>query len=159
MKKFIWLFNKVEEKFLAYTFVVMIVIVFMQVVLRLLGHSNSWSEEMARYIYIWECWVGLSFCQRYQGHIRITALIGMFPPAGQKVAELLVILFSGAVAIFLAYLGFQMVDYLIGLGTKSPYVRIPYWIIYAALPVGCIGYVFRLCTDAYTLITGKDVTV
>lgn len=159
MKKTLKLFNKFEEKFLAYTFTVMIVIVFAQVVLRMIGHSNSWSEELARYIYIWECWVGLSYCQRYHGHIRITALLDVFPPAVKKVLEFTVILISGAVAAFLAYLGFQMVDYLFDLGTRSPYIRIPYWIIYTALPAGCIAYVLRLFVDTYELLTGKDVAV
>lgn len=158
MKKIIWTFNKVEEKFLAYTFIVMIVIVFTQVVLRSFGHANSWSEELARYIYIWECWVGLSFCQRYHGHIRITALSGLFSDAIQKALECVVIFLCGAVSLFLAYLGLQMVIYLLELNTNSPYMMIPYWIIYAAMPVGCVGYVFRLSLDAYTLITGKDVS-
>ncbi len=158
MKKAIKIFNNVEEKFLAYTFIIMIVIVFTQVIFRLSGHANSWSEELARYIYIWESWVGLSYCQRYHEHIRIVAVLEALPPLGKKILEFIVILLSGTVAAVLAYLGIRMVYYLYELGTFSAYLSIPNWIIYAALPVGCVGYIIRLLIDAYILITGRDVT-
>jgi TRAP-type C4-dicarboxylate transport system permease small subunit len=159
MNKILKILNYVESKFMAFTLLVMIAIVFLQVALRFIGHSNSWSEELSRYIYLWECWVGLSFCQKYHEHIRITALLDLFPPLGKKIMELIVMVMCGAFTVVLIYLGLQMVGYLIALGTATPYMRIPYWIVYAALPVGCIGYILRLMIDAYALITGKDVEI
>ncbi len=158
MKKAIKIYNQIEEKFLIITLGIMVVVVFSQVVLRMLDNSNAWSEELARYIYIWESWIGLSFCQKYHGHIRITALTVKFPPKGQKVVEVIVILSCVIFTSLLAWQGFLMVDYLIGLGTKTPYLRLSYWIIYLSLPVGCVAYVIRLIIDLYELLTGKILT-
>jgi len=159
MKKVIQLYNQIEEKFLVYTFLFMIIIVFTQVVLRLVGHANSWSEELARYIYIWECWAGVSFCQRHHEHIRITLVLDRLPGALKKINEIIVILLCIAVAAIMAYLGFEMVHYLIRIGTGSPYMGIPNWIIYAAMPVGCIAYILRLLIDGCYLITGKEEAI
>lgn len=158
MKKFIKLFNYIEEKFLAYTFVILIVIIFVQVILREIGHSNTWSEELGRYIYIWESWVGLSFCERHRENIRIYSIVEKFSGMGRKIFDLSALLLSVFAASFLIYYGIKMVVYLYDLGTLTPYIEIPNWIIYASLPVGCIAYVFRLLIDAYTMITGKVLT-
>ena len=158
MKKAIKIYNEIEEKFLIITLGIMVILVFSQVVLRMCGHSNSWSEELSRYIYIWESWIGLSFCQKFHGHIRITAVTAKLPPTGQKIMEIFVILCCAVFSAILAVIGFQMTGYLTELGTVTPYLRLPYWIIYLSLPIGCVAYVIRLLIDLFEIITGKILT-
>lgn len=156
MQKLFKIFNHIEEKFLTIGLAFLVLITFLQVIMRITGNANSWSEETARYLYIWLCWVGLSYCQREHEHIRITFLRDRLGPLGKKIIELIVIVSSGVFSIILAYLGLELVTNLIEQNTQSPYLNIPMWIIYAAVPVGCIFYVCRLVADAIAIIKGKE---
>ena len=48
----------------------------MQVVLRWFDAATVWAEELARYIMLYQVWIGAAYAVREDAHIRITALIG-----------------------------------------------------------------------------------
>ena len=54
----------------------MTLIIFVQVVLRWFGRSLVWAEELARYIMLYQVWIGAAYAVREDAHIRITAIIG-----------------------------------------------------------------------------------
>lgn len=48
-----------EETILVYSYLLVVPLLFVQVVSRyVFNHSLSWSEELARYIFIWQVWLG-----------------------------------------------------------------------------------------------------
>lgn len=160
LKKFISLYNRMEENLLVFSFAFLILIVFIQVVSRLIGNANSWSEELARYVYIWECWLGLSLCQRYHEHIRITIISEKFPIISHKVNEIIVNAICICVASILGYFGYVLVVQQMNMGTTSPYIDIPYWIIYMAMPVSCTIYAIRVfIEEVHLIVTGEEMPV
>lgn len=55
-------FEKAEEAFLVLTLVAMVALIFGQVVGRyVFSNAPSWTEEMARYIHIFQVWIGASY--------------------------------------------------------------------------------------------------
>ena len=54
--------EKLEEYFLVISMIAMVVIIFLQVVMRyVFNNSLTWSEEIARYIFLWQIWIGVSY--------------------------------------------------------------------------------------------------
>ena len=83
--------NRLENHFLVFGFAILIVVGFIQVVMRtVFNNSLSWSEELIRYIYIWLCWVGISLTQRRGEHIQLTFVLDMLPRKVQDVLKILV---------------------------------------------------------------------
>lgn len=115
----------------------MTVIIFVQVIMRYVMHNSLvWSEELARYLFIWLIYIGISYGAKIMKHIKIEAALGLFP---MKVRPIIIIigdvLFLGF-SLFITYTAFTVVQRQIGLGQKSPAMQIPMWIIYAAPMVG-----------------------
>lgn len=157
MKKgIVYYLNKFEEGFLVYSFAFSLALVFVQVCFREAGHSLSWSEEIARYLFIWQCWISVSLAERSKVHIRIFMVTKNLPQKGRLAIELLVNAMVIGINLFFIYWGIKMVMFLIGAGTTSTAVNIPMWIIYAAMPLGSFTYSLRLVGNIYGLLTGKQ---
>ena len=158
MKKFLHYIDLVEEKFMAYSLLLTVILVFMQVCLRLLDSSIPWSEELARYIFVWQCWVGVSFTERSGKHIRIEMLLNKLSPKGQKMLELVQMLLSAGIVIFLICYGSYMVAFLFRAGTTSSALRLPMYILYLSMPVSCFVYLLRVACRFYNIATGRSMT-
>lgn len=153
-------YNAFEKYVLAISFFIMIIAVFSQVVCREMGVTNSWAEELSRYIYVWECWLGLSFCQRYHRHIRVTVLSDKFPIINNRIHMIIVYLVCLLTTGLMAYYGFQLVIQQMGMGTVSPYLKVPYWIVYISMPISCMIFNIRVITEIISLIVyGKELDV
>ena len=62
MKFLRFLNDHLEEYLLVFLMVVEVVVVFAQVVTRYVFHSPlAWSEELARYMFIWLVWIGAAY--------------------------------------------------------------------------------------------------
>lgn len=149
-------FNRVEEGFLVYSFAFSLALVFIQVCFREAGHSLSWSEEIARYLFIWQCWISVSLAERSKVHIRIFMVTKNLPKKGRLGIELLVNLMVIGINGFFIYWGIQMVMFLMDAGTTSTATSIPMWLIYTAMPLGSFTYSLRLIENIYRLLTGKQ---
>ena len=70
MLKKLW--NNMEEYLLVYSLMLSVGLVFIQVVMRyVFSNSLSWSEELARYLFLWQIWVGASYAVKEHRHLRI----------------------------------------------------------------------------------------
>ncbi|PSL46990.1 TRAP-type C4-dicarboxylate transport system permease small subunit [Salsuginibacillus halophilus] len=137
--------RRLEEIILVITMVVMVVLIFYQVLSRyVLSNSLSWTEEMARYVHVWQVWIGASFAVRMDKHIKVEMVKDLLPPMYRRIVELIALLLWFFLAVVLAYIGTVVVLDMIGSGQTSPAMRIPMWIGYAAVPVGGILMSLRL---------------
>lgn len=134
-----------EEIFLIPSLIFSVGLIFVQVVMRyIFNNSISWSEELARYIYIWQTWIGVSYAARNGTHLRISMIKDRLPKNGQKVLELFVTAIWIAFAIFIIYQGIVSVKTIAGFGQMSSALQIPMQFCYAAIPVGMILMCLRL---------------
>ncbi len=115
----------------------MSLLLFVQVIMRyVFGSSLSWSEELARYIFIWLIYLGISYGAKIMKHIKIEAALGLFPKRFRPYVVIIGDLIFLAFAIFITYTAYGVVKKQILLGQTSPAIGIPMWIVYSAPMVG-----------------------
>ncbi|MBY5985944.1 TRAP transporter small permease [Halomonas sp. DP5Y7-2] len=108
--------------------------VFMRYVM---GESLSWSEELARYFFIWLIYLGISYGAREMRHIKIDAALKLFPrPARPWVVILGDVLFL-VFALYVVWTSWTVIERQMMLGQTSPAIGVPMWIVYAA---PCVGF-------------------
>lgn len=138
----IW--DHLEENILIASYLVVIPILTAQVISRyVLGHSLSWSEELARYIFIWQIWLGSSYCVQKNRHIRIDIFTHKLPKGAKNVFETFVAIVSIAFLIFLTFKGIKIVQMVSRMGQTSAALKLPMSYVYACIPVSCILMMIR----------------
>ena len=125
-----------EKWFLIISLVAMVLIIFMQVVLRWFHAATVWAEELARYIMLYQVWIGASYAVHEDAHIRITALIGKLTGNKRRVSETVVLTLWLIFALWLTVEGVQLVKEIAIMGQVSSAMRIPMTIPYASVPLG-----------------------
>ena len=149
-------FAKFEEILLVFSLVLMVALIFGQVIGRyVFSSAPSWTEEMARYIHIFQVWIGASYAVKLRQHIRVEAFITRFHGVFRLVLEILSILIWFAMALFLAVFGTELVLSSINHGQLAPAMQIPIWIPYLAIPLGGIGMAIRLVIQIKEVIRGN----
>lgn len=108
-----------------------------QVVMRyVVGQSLSWSEELARYIFIWLIYLGISYGAKTMKHIKIEAALYLFPAKARPWVVVVGDCIFLAFALFIVWSAYNLVGRQIRLGQTSPAIGIPMWVVYAAPMVG-----------------------
>jgi len=124
---------------------VMLIILTYQVILRFVfKNSNAWSEELARYLFIWFIYAGASYAAQKIAHIKIDSLMNLYPKRARKFIRYtgiiiwimfnVVVIITGTNYVITLHQADQVS---LGLGIRMSY-------IYAAIPVGYALMTFRL---------------
>lgn len=145
--------NGIEENVSVFLLIVILIILTVQVIARFVfKHSFSWTEEMARYLFIWLSYLTACVAVSTNTHIRIDSLIKVWP---KKIRP--VILIVGNV-IFLAYCiiitwqGFIYTNDLMRAGQVSLGLGLPMWTVYASIPVCHLVMAIRLIQVSVRMI-------
>lgn len=103
LKKFADLVNKVVAVFAIILFVILICACVLQVFFRFVLHDSlSWSEELARFCFIWMHLIGASLLCRSHEHATVTLILDMVKGKARIVLDLVieaVILFDGIILL------------------------------------------------------------
>ena len=128
--------NKAAVVFLGIALAVMTVVVFAQVVFRMIGASLPWSEEFARYTMVFLTYIGASVGVKYKSHISVEAVVGVLPSKLRAAAEVLIdILLMAAFYILIRY-GMKIVG--ITMNQQSPAMKIKMGYMYFSLVLGAV---------------------
>jgi TRAP-type C4-dicarboxylate transport system permease small subunit len=116
--------------------------------------SASWTEETARYSFVWLNMLGASIAVKYKAHVGVDILTVKLSGNAKKIQQsILMLLIITAAAIFVVEgirLTLAVTDQL------SPAVRIPISLVYLAIPVSGFGmFVHGLCQLA-GIVTGQE---
>ena len=134
-----------EEAIVVALMAMMSVLIGVQIFMRyVMGASLSWSEELARYFFIWATYIGIAYAVRKDAHIRVTMGTDLLPPGVKVYARVLTHLIFAAFALFVMYQGWFMVEKTFRVGQKSASLGIPMGIIYLAPFTGFLLVVLRL---------------
>ena len=111
MQKLLDWLNRFDRAAIIVLLGLLVAVVFLQVASRFIFKLPiEWSEEMARFLFIWFCWLGCSYATVSFHHIRITAHLRFLPPGLSKfllrIGDLLWIGFNAVVVVGgIMYLG------------------------------------------------------
>ena len=124
------------------TAIVMTVMIFLQVIYRyVLGESLSFSEELARYMFIWSVAMGSALALRTRSHIGVEILVERLPETissqARIVANVLNLTFFG----LLIWYGFEMVFET--MDQESAALELPMGYVYLAVPLS--GIILVIC--------------
>ena len=120
-----------------------VVITFIQVVFRYgLDSSLSWSEEAARYSFIWTIFLGVSVAARRGQHITVEALADLLPLGPRRALALGVALTGIAFFALLGYVAALLVEN--AWSQISTALQIPIAWVYASAPLGAALTVLHL---------------
>jgi len=135
MRKLLRLYTKFEERLLVASLVFTVVLIFVQVIMRyVFNNSLSWSEELARYIFIWQIWLGTGVGIRMKEQIRVEILVKKLSPAGAKWLNAIALTILLIFCIFLVINGYQLVLKIAGRNALSTALKIPLSYVYLSLP-------------------------
>lgn len=114
---------------------VMTGVVFLQVIYRyFLTQPLHWSEEMARYLFVWISLLGAALSVQRRGHFGMDFFFRMLPQKARRFLTFLVYLLVGIVMLVLLVYGIVLVQKTVA--QQSPAMEISMGWAYACLPVG-----------------------
>ena len=152
--RFFSILNHIEEVIIVSMFALMVIIIFVQVIMRKAGNSLSWSEELGKFLFVWISWMGISLGQREGEHIKITMLTDRLP------FRLAHIISDIVVIIICAVIFYYGVELVVAQG-NVPYagIKISTSWGYLAVVLGCGLMILRTLVSikrsALTLINGE----
>ena len=152
MKKFLKVLDNIEELFLLPSFCFSVALLFIQVVARYVFKSSlTWSEELARYLFVWQIWIGISYCVKNGTHIRVTLLKDLLGKKANKILEIIVLIIWFGFGCFVINQGYANAMRIASFGQKSSALQIPMQYAYMAIPVGAALMNIRLVQNLIKL--------
>jgi len=139
-------YDKFEEYLLVGSLVLNVIIVFAQVIMRsVFNYSLSWSEELSRYIFIWQTWLGASIALRDNEHIKVELLFNFFKSERAKnIIKIIASIIWFVFCVFLVLNGFELLQSMARRKALSSGMRIPLTFVYASLPISSLLICLRL---------------
>ena len=142
MKTIKWLDDHLEEYLLIALSVFTVVIIFGQVFMRyVLSSSLAWSEEIARYAFIWMIYIGVSYGVKKGRHLGVDAFSDLFQEKGKIILAIIANFCFLVFSAIVVYFGFDIV---LRITRESAALQLPMGWVYAAPVAGMILTMLRL---------------
>lgn len=120
-------------------------LIFLQIVMRyIFRNSLSWSEELVRYMYVWQTWIASSYAVKKGRHLRITSLVDKACGRRRIFLELMILALWFCFSVFLCVKSASLCGMIFDQKQTSPAMGVPMWIAYSAIPAGTALMAFRL---------------
>lgn len=145
------IFDKIQEILNTFTGLmlgVVTVLIFVQVIMRyVFGQSLAWSEELARYMFVWIIYLGINIAIRDEMETKIDILDLMFKEKGRQVLQ--IIRYAITLAVLIACFASSIQLAKIGRFATTPTLKIPAWVPYIAFLVGFPMSIIEVCRRIY----------
>ena len=147
MEKFKQILLEKEKSFIVLILILLLLDVVTGVTLRYIRLPLYWTEEAARYLFIWLVMLGCVVGVEEKTHFSIDALYKWFPKNLQRLVSFLGITVAGLFLFVLFYEGVKLC--IRDPGVISPALGIPQYFSYLAIPIGAILMLLHLILQAY----------
>lgn len=114
----------------------------------------SWTDELARFAFIWYCFLGSVLTMYKKMHLGIDYFESKMKPKGLFINRIFIYAIQIFFAIMLAYFGFKLLG-IVG-RQKSPIMRMPMKYIYMSLPISGVLYFILSINELYLHIKGES---
>lgn len=150
MKILKWLNDYIEEAILLIIGTVMVTITILQVFMRMSGNSLTWSEELARYCFVWIIYIGLSYGVKKQKHINIDIILILLKGKANLVLRIISDILFLCFCLIVVYYGTDLVQKQFQFGQTSAGMGLPIGYVYLAAPVGAALCFIRLLQNLWS---------
>ena len=116
----------------------MVLLICTQITTRLFGQSAPWTEELARFLFIWTTFLGMATGFRYGNHPSLGLFAEGLPWSVRKYLRLLTPLSALAFFSIVAWFGFKLLQQQIRFGEISPILQIGMWVTTLPLIIGAV---------------------
>lgn len=121
---------------------VLCVVVFLAVIFRtILGEPLPWSMELARYLFVWLCWLGAAVGVGREAHFGIDAVVKRLPRSARLATRGVVFVVIAVFLVILIVYGFKMAR--LNWVQRSPAMGLRLTFAYAAVPIGGVLMLFH----------------
>ena len=153
MKVLRFLDDRTEEIIVVTCLGIMTVVIGLQVFMRyVMQDSLSWSEELARYLFIFFIYAGISYGVKMRRHIRVEAFTMWMPARVQAVIKIIAQILFMAFAVIVIYYGYETSTRIFKLKQVSAALDLPMGYVYATLPFCYVMVAIRLLQQFPQLI-------
>ena len=129
------------------TFAGMFACVIAQVVFRyFLGNPLTWSDELARYLFIWCAFLGWIVAARRRTHLGVDVVATRLPPRGAAALRLAGALAAIAFAAVLAFYGVRVAARNLDVETTTLFFTMG--VVYAIVPLAATAVALHAAVDA-----------
>ena len=154
-------YNKIEEYLLVSSLIFTVLLISYQVIMRyVFSNSSFWSEELARYVFIWQIWLGASIGFKEDKHIKIELLTNLLHGKIKIFFSLLSNLLMMFFCVFLVIKGFEYLQLTYMLKKVTPALRYSYVYVYVSLPLSALAVGLRMagtvCGEFKTLFSSAQ---
>lgn len=146
-KKIVDLFDKITKYAAFAAFSVMSLMIILQVLFRKFGASLSFSEELARFLFIWATLLGAPMCLKRRSHVGFDLIMARMPRTIRKYGGLLANTVGMVFFLVMIIYGFKVTG--ITMGQTSPALGLKMGFVYLSIPVA--GMMMML-NGAYNIV-------
>lgn len=129
------------------TIALLTIVVFTQVVSRIVKYSLPGTEELSRLMIVWLTFLGTSLAIHEKMHLAVTFFVKKANPTLQKAiyffVHILTIIFFGILMVY----GFKLTYS--SMGSLSSTLQLPMSVFYAAIPVSSIFSIYFISTHMF----------
>ena len=137
-------------------FIGMCLLVLAQVIARKFFEPLVWSEELARYLFIWVAFLGGVIAHQRRSHIHISLVVDR---AGPKLKRALGV-FADVAAITFSLIfvikGWRLIQNNLDIETVTLFFD--FWVVYLIIPVSALATLVVMLFDMADLIRGRSST-
>jgi C4-dicarboxylate transporter DctQ subunit len=150
--------DRLEEAIIALIFGVMVLVTFVQVVLRYVFNSGFvWALELTTYLFAWLVLFGISYGVKKNAHLGVDAFVRLFSPGPRRVMGLLAVAAGVLYGVLLLIGAYNYVfAFLFRIGIESEDLPIPQWLPMAILPIGLALLIIRFVQVGIRIATGRQ---
>ncbi len=144
MKKLIEILDSILKFGIIGTTVIMVVSCVLQVLSRfILPHPLSWTEELARYSFIWWAFLGAAYAVRLNEHLGMDIFVNLFSPKARGILQRVVFLFTFVFMVLVTAQGIKIV--LVQSGQRATILPISMGWVYGVVPfTGLIMLIYSI---------------
>ena len=153
--KKIW--DNFEKVLVVFIFVMILLVILLQIVMRVvLNNPLMYTEELARFLYLWMIFLGLPAVTKAGTHLCLEIISQKI--YGRKKAYFVIVteIVSIAMFAFIFYHSFAYIDF--SMANPAPALRIPmgivYWVVPISMALGIIRAVERIVIHIKRLAAG-----
>lgn len=143
----------IEEKVIAFSVILLAVILIGNVTLRFFNSSIASTEELSQFLMFFITFLGTSYAARSGMHIRMSMLQDALKGYPRKILAIVVSLGTALVMFYVAYLSLRYVMKIASLNRVSPILQWPVQYIWIVMPIGMF-----LTGVQYTLAFFRNIT-